>query len=75
MSREFRPKSRAQQEIEAATGEPIDVTLRRLYLDDGLSQDAIAVKLNRDRATIQRWMRDYGIATRYLGRGSRKAVA
>lgn len=71
----FRPKGEVQQRIEAETGEDLEITLRRLYLEDGLSQDAIAIRFNTHRDTIRRYMRDFGIETRYLGRGIRKAVA
>lgn len=75
MAREYPTKSTAQQIIESRTGEPIEVTLRRLYDEDGLTQDRIAEKLDCSRDSVGRWMRDYGIRSRYLGRGRRKPVA
>lgn len=75
MTREYPTKSAAQQIIEARTGESIEVTLRRLYDDDGLTQDLIAIELDCSRDSVGRWMRTYGIRSRYLGRGRRKPVA
>lgn len=52
------------QLVEHRIGEPIDVALRRLYVDEGKSQDEIGAALKLDRATVSRWMRDFQIPTR-----------
>lgn len=67
-------KSPAQQAIEARTGEPIEVTLRKLYLEERLTQDEIGARFDVSRDSVARWMRDFGIPTRYIGRGSRSAA-
>ena len=57
-------KGPAAQIIEARYGESLTTVLRSLYHDEGLSQQAVADKLEVDRATVVRWMKRYGIATR-----------
>jgi DNA-binding transcriptional regulator LsrR (DeoR family) len=52
------------QLVEHAIGEPIEVALERLYVTEGLDQQAIADKWGLDRATVSRWMRDFRINTR-----------
>lgn len=58
----FRTKTRGQQVIEARIGEPIDVALRRRYVEQGKDQAEIAEEWGLDRATISRWLRDFGIS-------------
>lgn len=62
-----RTKSRAQQAMEQRVGQPIDQALYRLYVIEGQTQDQIAAAWGLDRATVSRWMRDFGIATRVTG--------
>lgn len=52
------------QAIEHQMGEPIDVILRRLYVDDELSQEAIAERLGIGRQRVIDWMALWGIPTR-----------
>lgn len=63
----FRTKSPAQQLMEQRLGEPVEVALYRLYIEERKSQDAIAALWGMDRATVSRWMRDFGIPSRLLG--------
>lgn len=60
----FVPKGYAEQMVEARFGAEIAVVLRRLYLTEGKSQQAVADELGVDRRTVLRWMKRYGIATR-----------
>lgn len=60
----FRPKSRAEQLVEARHGEPVDAVLRRLYVDESLSQEQVARRLGVGRQAVIRWMAEYGIPTR-----------
>ena len=57
-------KSRAEQAVEARYGEPVAAILRRLYHDDGLSQEEIADRLGTSRSSVIRWMATYRIPTR-----------
>lgn len=57
-------KSRAEQAIEARYGEPVAGILRRLYHDDGLSQEEVADRLGTSRSSVIRWMATYRIPTR-----------
>ena len=64
-------KSRAEQTIEAQFGEPVDVILRRLYVDERLSQEEIAERLGVSRSAVIRWFGKYGL----MGRHPREFVA
>ena len=61
---DFIPKSRVEQLVEARHGAPVDVLLRRLYVDQELSQDEVAAVLGCGRKAVIRWMAQYGIPTR-----------
>lgn len=55
-------KTKGQQVLERRIGEPIEVFLRRRYVVDRATQDEIAADLGGlDRATVSRWLRDFGI--------------
>lgn len=55
-------KTRGQQVVERRIGEPIEAYLRRRYVVEKASQEAIATELGGlDRATVSRWLRDFGI--------------
>lgn len=54
-------KTRGQQVLERRLGEPLDEVLRRRYVDEGATQDQIAADWSIDRATVSRWLRDFGI--------------
>jgi hypothetical protein len=57
-------KGRKQQIIEAREGVELPDLLRRLYSQEGLSQQAVADTLEVSRATVDRWFRIYKIPTR-----------
>lgn len=57
-------RSRQEQLIEHRFAEPMDVLLRRLYVDEGLTQQQIAERLETSNRTVVRWMAKYGIPTR-----------
>lgn len=58
-------KSHREQLVEHAhAGEPIEAILRRLYVDEGLSQQAVADRLGVSRDAVIGWMVKYGIPTR-----------
>ena len=57
-------KTPAQQRIEAQYKAPIADVLRRLYLDEGLSQECIASKLRVHRITITKWIGEFGLSKR-----------
>lgn len=45
-------------------GREVPDLLRELYTEQGLSQEGVAVRLGVSRATVMRWMVEYGIPTR-----------
>lgn len=57
-------RSRQEQLIEHRFAEPMDALLRRLYVDEGLTQAEIAVRLGTSLRSVVRWMVKYGIPTR-----------
>lgn len=57
-------RSRQEQLIEHRFAEPMDALLRRLYVDEGLTQAEIAARLNAGHRSVVRWMVKYGIPTR-----------
>lgn len=59
-----RIKSRTEQVVEATHGAPVDQLIRRLYVDEGLSQEQVALRLGVGRKAVITWMADYGIPTR-----------
>jgi DNA-binding transcriptional regulator YiaG len=58
-------KSRAEQIVEAKIGETIEAAIRRMYLDDGLTQAEVAVRLGVSRQSVVNWMGKYGIESRH----------
>lgn len=60
-------KTRGMQLVEQRIGESLEDALQHRYVRDGKSQDDIAAEFGVDRATVSRWMREFGIAARYLG--------
>jgi hypothetical protein len=60
----FKLKSRAEQLVEARHGATVDALLRRLYVDEGMTQDEVASTLGVSRGAVISWMADYGIPTR-----------
>jgi transposase len=67
-------KSPGMQVIEAREGRPIDELLRTLYVDEHLTQEQIAARLNTSIDSIRRWMARFDIETRYLGPRDQAAV-
>lgn len=55
------------REVEARIGIPVEAYLRVAYIEEGLSQPAIAAALGVRASTVSRWMRRYGIRARYIG--------
>lgn len=70
MDTAFQVRTRQQQLVEARHGAPAEVLLRRLYVEQGLSQAEVAETLGVSLRSINRWMVAYGIPTR-----DRRAVA
>ena len=58
-----RYKSRAEIAVQAANGREVPGLVRELY-ESGLSQQEVADRLGVHRATLVRWMREWGIPTR-----------
>jgi len=55
-------KTFAQKAVHASTGrEPADL-LREMYVEKRHSQEEIATALGVSRATVQTWLRDFGIS-------------
>jgi DNA-binding MurR/RpiR family transcriptional regulator len=67
MDRSIVFKSRGMQIVEAREGQTIEVLLRRLYEDDGMTQEQIAERLSVSASTVIRWMALLGIETRWFG--------
>ncbi len=63
----IRTKSRAQQIVEHRIGETISQALFRLYVVERQQQDEIAAAWGIDRATVSRWMTQFGIESRITG--------
>lgn len=62
---DYRIKSRREQVVSARNGgREVPDLLRELYVDEGLSQDEVALRLGVHRQTVVRWMEQFGIPTR-----------
>lgn len=59
-----RIKSQTEQVVRSRIGEEVPDAIRRLYVDDGLSQEEIAERLGVHRTTVVNWMKDWRIPTR-----------
>lgn len=59
-------RSRQEQLIEHRFAEPMDALLRRLYVDEALTQPEIAVRLGASTKSVSRWMVKYRIPARDL---------
>lgn len=57
-------KSRTQQSVEARHGASVEVLLRRLYVEQGLTQDQVAATLGVERKAVVRWMAAFAIPAR-----------
>jgi len=62
-----------QQRVEHEHGASIEALLRRLYVDEGMTQPQVADLLGVSTRSVVRWMRDLGIPSR--DRRAIKAVA
>ncbi len=60
----LRFKSRAQQTVEAKFSESVETLLRRLYVEQELTQEQVARALGVGRQTVIDWMADHDIPTR-----------
>lgn len=61
----YRIKSRREQMVSARNdGREVPDLLRDLYVLQGLSQEDVAERLGVHRATVVRWMTEFGIPTR-----------
>ena len=52
------------QRIEAARGRPIEELLRELYVDRGLTVEAVGIDLGITKGAASRWLDRFDIATR-----------
>jgi transposase-like protein len=59
-------KTTSMKQIETNTGEDIEETLRRLFVDENLSQMDIANQLHVSYVTVVKWLRQAGIRSRKL---------
>lgn len=59
-----RIKSRTEQQVEARHGASVEVLIRRLYVEEGLSQDRVAAALGVGRKAVIGWMAEFGIPAR-----------
>jgi hypothetical protein len=69
------PRSKRIRTIEKRFGEPVDVVLRRLYYEEGLTLDEIAAKLRIPRGTLGGWMIRFGINQRAVAEQAGKELA
>ena len=63
-SQAFRPKSWAEQMVEARHGASVETLLRRLYVEQGMTQVDVAITLGVHRTAVLGWMAKYSIPTR-----------
>lgn len=54
-------RTHAQELVELRTGRPLADVLRDMYVEQGLSQERVAVALGVTRLTIARWLEEFGI--------------
>lgn len=54
-------RTHAQALVTLRTGKPVEVVLRELYVDQGLSQADIAEQLGISRMTVAMWLREFSI--------------
>lgn len=55
----------AQEALRLRTGREVPDLLRELYIGRGLSVEAVGRELGVTRATVDRWLRDFGIRRAY----------
>jgi len=64
MERSTQTKSHAQQLVESREGAELPDLLRELFVTRRMSKVAIAERLGVSRATVQRWIDDFGVDPR-----------
>ena len=65
---EPKPRTWLQAAIERHEGKAIDVLLRELYVDQGMTLDAMSGVLGVNAGALSRWMDDFGIPRRPRGK-------
>lgn len=58
------------QVIEARLGRPMDEILRELYVERGLTVEAVGAELGITKGAVSRWLERFGIATRRKGQAA-----
>jgi plasmid maintenance system antidote protein VapI len=61
MSRKVQNRSHAQELVTLRTGRPVGELLRELYVEKGLTQQAIADELGVTRVTVAMWLREFRV--------------
>lgn len=64
MSSDFPLLSREEQLVERRHGAPVEVLLRRLYVERGMTQGQVAEALGVSVRSVVRWMAKYRIPSR-----------
>ena len=59
-------KTKSMQLVETKFGEDVEEILRRMFVDEHLSQIEIANQLNISYATVYKWLRLAGVRSRKL---------
>ncbi len=54
-------RTHAQSLVTLRTGQPVELTLRQLYVERRMSQADIADELGITRVTVAMWLREFGI--------------
>lgn len=60
-------KTRGMQLMERQLGEPIEVYLRRRYIEEGSTTEEVGTELGLNAATVSRWLAQLGIQARLPG--------
>lgn len=60
-------RTRAMQILEHRLDEPLEVYLRRRYVDEGLSTTQLAEALGVNHGTVSRWLAHFRIPARPAG--------
>jgi hypothetical protein len=67
-------KTKTMQIVEYRLGEPIELYLRRRYIDEGETLATIAADLGLVAPTLSRWLAALGIEARISGQRGKTAV-
>lgn len=68
-------KTRAMQILEGRLGEPLEVFIRRRYVDEGATLRDVADELGLSVGTVSRWLPQLGVPARFPGQRSPRAEA